>query len=74
MLNSRIQQTIIKMKKNYQKKQHYDFPWCKVIKVETVNLICSSPKVNATPSGPGFTEEDWGSEHVIDNGTENEFE
>ncbi len=69
-----IQQTIIKMKKELLRKQHYASPWCKVIEVETANLICASPKIKATPSGPGFTEEDWDNEQTIDDGDENEFE
>lgn len=62
------------MKKELLRKQHYDSPWCKVIEVETANLICASPNIKATPSGPGFTEEDWDNEQTIDDGDENEFE
>lgn len=59
----------IDMTKKQFKKEAYLSPWCKIIVVETANVICVSSKIS--PNALDFEEEDYSNEPDIDSG---EFE
>ncbi|MGP1351387.1 MAG: hypothetical protein ACTTK2_07000 [Hoylesella marshii] len=52
------------MKRKQENKFPYLTPWCEVIRMEQVNLICTSVSIKTSET----TEEDWENDQDIDGG------